>query len=262
MSMGKMFDLTGKTVLVTGGNSGLGLGFAEGCARNGADIVVWGRRAEQNAQAADHLRALGAPRVETATVDVADESQVIEGFAEAVASMGRVDCVFANAGRSVVAPSFPDMTSADYHDLLAVNQHGAFYTLREACRHMRARAEGGDPGGSLVICGSLSIFGGTKGIEHYAAAKGALAAMLKGIAVEMGPYAVRANMIAFGYFQTEMTQVADPAITQMMAAKAPLGRVGTLADVHGIAAFLTSDESSFLTGEIIALDGGRTATSR
>lgn len=256
-----MFDLTGKVVLVTGGNSGLGLGYAEGCARQGADIVIWGRRAQQNAEAAEHLRFLGAPRVETACVDVAEEDQVIEGFTKAVAAMGRVDCVFANAGRSSVAPSFPDMTAQDYHDLLSVNQHGAFYTLREACRHMRERAATGDAGGSLVICGSLSIFGGTKGIEHYAAAKGALAAMLKGIAVEMGVYKVRANMIAFGYFSTGMTAGKDP-YAEMMSAKAPLGRVGTLSDVHGLAAYLTSDASSFLTGEIIALDGGRTATSR
>jgi NAD(P)-dependent dehydrogenase (short-subunit alcohol dehydrogenase family) len=260
--MDRMFDLLGKTVLVTGGNAGLGLGFAQGCARQGADLVLWGRRADRNEEAAKGLRTLGSNRVETVSVDVGVEGQVVEGFAQAIDAMGRIDCVFVNAGRSAVASSFPDMTAAEYHGLLSVNQHGAFYTLREACRHMRSRAEKGDPGGSIVICGSLSIFGGTKGIEHYAAAKGALAAMMRGIAVEMGPYGVRVNMIAFGYFETEMTSSAGAEISKIMAGRAPLGRVGTLEDVHGIAAFLASDQSSFLTGDVICLDGGRMAQSR
>ena len=95
-----------------------------------------------------------------------------------------------------------------YHALLNVNLHGAFYTLREATRHMRDRANDGDAGGSLVICGSLSIFHGLQGMEHYAGAKGALAAMVKGLAVEMGQYKVRANMLAPGFIMTEMT--GDP----------------------------------------------------
>ena len=259
MNPGEMFDLTGKVVLVTGGNSGLGLGFAQGCARRGASIVVWGRRADRNAAAAQDLLTLGAPRVETAAVDVADEGQVVAGLENAVAMMGRVDCVFVNAGKSGMVPSFIDLTTEQYADLLAVNQHGAFFTLREACRHMKTRAEAGDPGGSIAICGSLSIFGGTQGLEHYAAAKGALAAMLKGIAVEMGQYQVRANMIAFGFFATDMTGNAN--VEEMMAQRAPLNRIGYLEDVHGIAAYLASDESRFLSGQIIALDGGRTAKS-
>jgi NAD(P)-dependent dehydrogenase (short-subunit alcohol dehydrogenase family) len=88
------------------------------------------------------------------------------------------------------------MSNAMYHDLLNVNLHGAFYTLRAAARHMRERAQAGDPGGSLVACGSLSIFHGLPSMEHYAAAKGALAAMIKGLEVELGPFGVRANMIA------------------------------------------------------------------
>ncbi len=259
MSGGEMFDLSGKVVLVTGGNAGLGLGFAQGCARQGASIMIWGRRADRNAVAAQELLALGAPRVETAEIDVADEQQVVAGFESAASLMGRVDCVFVNAGKSGLAPSFIELTTAQYEDLLAVNQHGAFFTMREACRHMKDRADGGDPGGSIVICGSLSIFGGTQGLEHYAAAKGALAAMLKSVAVEMGPYKVRANMIAFGFFATEMTGNAQ--VNEMMAARAPLNSIGYIEDVHGIAAYLASDDSRFLTGQIITLDGGRTAKS-
>src|SRR5579862_7512125 len=91
---------------------------------------------------------------------------------------------FVNAGITSRASSFPEMTSEMYHELLAVNLHGAFYTLRAAARHMRDRALAGEPGGSIVICGSLSIIHGLEGMEHYAGAKGALAAMVKSLAVE------------------------------------------------------------------------------
>jgi NAD(P)-dependent dehydrogenase (short-subunit alcohol dehydrogenase family) len=260
--MSGLFDLTGKVVLSTGGNSGLGLGFASGCAKQGADIVIWGRRADKNEEAANSLRALGAPNVWCEEVDVSLEDEVIQGFARTVQRAGRVDCVFANAGFSSMAPSFPDMTSEMYHALLATNQHGAFYTLREASRHMRARAQAGDPGGSIVVCGSLSIFSGIQGLEHYAAAKGALAAMVKGLAVELGQYKVRTNMIAFGFINTAMTDSPQTvAIAKMMADRTPLKRVGQLADIEGLSVYFASDASSFHSGDIVVLDGGRMANS-
>src|ERR1700677_2136977 len=166
--MAGLFDLTGKVVLVTGGNNGLGLGFARGCARHGADLVIWGRNQDKNRSAAAELSTLGAGRVFSDGVDVRDESAVSTGMARAVGWAGRIDCAFANAGIASVAPSFPDMTSEMYHELMATNLHGAFYTLREVARHMRARAQAGDPGGSIVVCGSLSIFAGRQGLQHYA----------------------------------------------------------------------------------------------
>src|SRR5690348_12224540 len=110
-----LFDLTGKVVLATGANSGIGLGFLRGCARQGADVVVWGRRADRNASAVEELKALGAPRAHAEAVDVSDEEAVEAAFASSLKAMGRVDCVFANAGFSHRAPSFPDMTSEMYH---------------------------------------------------------------------------------------------------------------------------------------------------
>ncbi|HKP62200.1 MAG TPA: SDR family oxidoreductase [Polyangiales bacterium] len=258
MSRG-LFDLTGKVVLATGANSGIGLGFLQGCAKQGADVVVWGRRAEKNAEAVAALRRLGAARAHAEAVDVSDEAVVIAAFASTLKIMGRVDCVFANAGFHQRADSFADLSSQMYHDLLQVNLHGAFYTLREATRHMRERARAGDRGGSLVACGSLSMFHGLQGMEHYAAAKGALAAMIKGLAVEMGPYGVRANMLAPGFVLTGMTD-DDPrldAITQRFAAITPLGRPGQIADIEGPAAYLASDASKFHTGDILVIDGGR-----
>ena len=261
--MSALFDLSGKVVLVTGGNSGIGLGFAQGCARNGAELVIWGRRAEKNALAADELRALGAPEVYADEVDVRSERAVIDGVARAVERAGRIDCAFVNAGILSVAPSFMDMTSETYHDLLAVSQHGGFYTLREVCRHMRDRAERGQPGGSIVICGSLSIFAGIAGLEHYGAAKGALAAMLKGVAVEMAPYGARANMIAFGAFLTEQSGAAEDLGSEeglaTLTNATPMRRLGQLSDIHGLAVYFASDASVFHTGDIVTLDGGRMA---
>ncbi len=258
MSRG-MFDLAGKVVLATGANSGIGLGFLMGCAHQGADVIVWGRRAERNAEALAALKQAGAGRVHHEAVDVADEAAVVTAFASSLAALGRVDCVFANAGFSSRAASFADLTTETYHSLINVNQHGAFYTLREAARHMRDRANAGDPGGSIVVCGSLSIFYGLPGMEHYAAAKGALAAMVKGMAVELGPFGVRVNMLAPGSILTGMTD--DPAVIEQLkarfAAKTPLGRMGEVADIAGPAAYLASDASRFHTGDIMVVDGGR-----
>jgi NAD(P)-dependent dehydrogenase (short-subunit alcohol dehydrogenase family) len=254
-----LFDLSGKVVLATGANSGIGLGFLQGCAKQAADVVVWGRRAEKNAEGVAALRALGAPRAHAEAVDVSDDAAVTRAFASTLRVMGRVDCVFANAGFHKRAESFPDLSSEMYHELLNVNLHGAFYTLREAARHMRERAQAGDPGGSIVACGSLSIFHGLQGMEHYAAAKGALSAMIKGLAVEMGQYGVRANMLAPGFIMSGLTD-DDPrigAISERFAAITPLGRPGYISDMEGPAAYLASDASRFHTGDLLVVDGGR-----
>ena len=169
-----IFDLTGKVALITGGNSGIGLGFAVGLAKAGADVVIWGRREQNNRAAEDKLRPYGG-RVASREVDVSAETEVVEGMRAAVAEMGRLDCVVANAGHANQAP-FTEMTSEIYHGLLNVNQHGAFYTLREAAKHMVARAKAGDPGGSLILCGSGSIYQGVPTMAHYGAAKGGHAA--------------------------------------------------------------------------------------
>jgi NAD(P)-dependent dehydrogenase (short-subunit alcohol dehydrogenase family) len=261
--MSGLFDLTGKVVLATGANSGIGLAFLQGCARHNADVVVWGRRAEKNAEAVAALKQLGAKRAHAEAVDVSDEAAVIKAFANTLQTMGRVDCVFANAGIHHRATSFADLTTESYHALLNINLHGAFYTLREAAKHMRARAQAGDPGGSLVACGSLSMFHGLQGMEHYAAAKGALSAMIKGMAVELGPYGVRANMLAPGFIITGFVD-GDPraaAISDRFAAITPLGRPGNLSDIEGPAVYLASEASKFHTGDILVVDGGRLVKS-
>ena len=258
-----LFDLTGKVVLATGANAGIGLGFLRGCAKRGADVVLWGRRADRNAKAVEELKALGARRAHSEAVDVSDEAAVEAAFASSLAIMGRVDCVFANAGFTSHAASFPDMTNEMYHSLINVNQHGVFYTLRAASRHMRERALAGDPGGSIVACGSLSLFQGRQGMEHYAAAKGAVAGFIRGLAVEMGKYGVRANMIAPGMILTEMSdgRPETEGVIKHFSSITPLGRVGYISDMEGPAAYLASDASRFHTGDVLVVDGGRTVNA-
>ena len=257
--MRSLFDLTGKVVLATGGASGIGLGFLQGCARQGASVVILDRDAEAAKAAGPRLLEMGAAAVHIETVDVADEAAVGAAFAATIAALGRIDCVFANAGINLRAPSFSELTSETYHALLDVNLHGAFHTLQAAVRHMKARAEAGDAGGSLVACGSLSIFHGVPGMQHYAAAKGALLAMIKGLAVEMGPYAVRANMLVPGFIVTGLTGSGPEArkVIERFAAITPLGRAGDLSDIEGPAAYLASDASKFQTGQTLVIDGGR-----
>jgi NAD(P)-dependent dehydrogenase (short-subunit alcohol dehydrogenase family) len=257
-----LFDLRGRVVVATGGNSGIGLAFLTGCARQGADVVVWDRNEAGHASALEKLKAAGAGRVHAVTVDVSDEAAVDRAMSATLEAMGRVDCFLANAGFTSRATSFPDMTSEMYHQLLDVNLHGAFYSLRAASRHMRDRANAGDPGGSIVVTGSLSIFHGLQGMEHYAGAKGALAAMVKGLAVELGQYGVRTNMIAPGFILTGMTDTPEAAkVIERMSAITPLGRPGYLEDIEGPAAYLASDASRFQTGDIMVIDGGRRVKS-
>jgi len=252
-----MFDLTGKVAVVTGGNGGLGLGFARGIAKQGGNVEIWARSAEKNAKAKAELESYGA-RVNTRQVDVASEQEVIAAYEGTMKDFGRVDCVIANAGPPPTARSTFELTSEVWHGLLNIGLHGAFYTLREGARQMVRRAEAGEPGGSLVFCGSLSMFQGIAGKGNYAAAKAGMGAVIRSMAVEFGKYGIRANTIAPGYIKTEMTGSSEEwsGIDKFFASKTPIPRPGLPADFEAIAAYLCCDASSFHTGDTIVIDGG------
>lgn len=251
------FNLAGKVALVTGGNGGIGLGMAEAMTQAGADIVIWGSNKEKTAAAVEKLTGYGV-RVKSQIVDCADEAQVVEGMEEAVAAMGRVDSVFANAGRGRGAPSFSEMTTETWNYNISLNLDGVFWTFREACKHMVGRAKDGDAGGSLVVVASTAAVEGAAKNEAYGASKGGCVSMMKAIAVEHARYGIRANAILPGWIATEMTAGAqgNPKFTDNVISRVPMRRWGEKEDFGGIAVYLASDASRFHTGDSFVIDGG------
>ncbi|HEY2071788.1 MAG TPA: SDR family oxidoreductase [Rhizomicrobium sp.] len=255
--MYKPFDLAGKVALVTGGNGGIGYGMAEALAMAGADVVIWGTNEGKNEAAQKALAAHGK-RVTARKVNVGNEPEVVEGMQAAVAEMGRVDCVIANAGIGGGAKSFSEMSLETWRRVHAVNAEGAFFTLREACRHMVERAGKGDPGGSVVGVASLAGLEGAARNEAYSATKGAVLAMMRSIAVEHARYGIRANSIAPGWIATDMTAGAQssPAFAEKVIPRVPMRRWGEASDFGGIAVYLASDASKYHTGDTLVIDGG------
>jgi len=255
--MYKPFDLSGKVALVTGGNGGIGFGMAEAMAQAGADIVIWGTKEAKNREAGKKLAGYGK-RVASRVVNVANEAEVVAGMAAAVTDMGRVDCVVANAGIGGGARSFSEMTIETWRRVHAVNEEGAFFTLREACKHMVERAGRGDAGGLLIGVASLAGLEGAGRNEAYSATKGAVLAMMRSIAVEHARYGIRANAIAPGWIATDMTQRMqdNPVFAEKVLPRVPVRRWGEPADFGGIAVYLASDASKYHTGDTFVIDGG------
>ncbi len=251
------FDLTGKTVLVTGGNGGIGLGMAQACAQAGADVAIWGTNADKNETAIAALKA-DDTKAMAYQVDVSDEAAVIKGVASTLKDFGRIDSVIANAGIGASSSSFLEMSTEQYRKVLAVNLDGVFFTLREVARHMVERAKDGDAGGSLVTIASLAAIEGAARNQHYAATKGGVISMTKSCAVEFARYGVRANSILPGWIATDMTAGAQaaPAFGEKVIPRVPMRRWGEPEDFGGMAVYLASDASQFHTGDTFVIDGG------
>ena len=251
----RAFDLSGKVALITGGNSGIGLGMAEGLAAAGAAVCIWGTNETKNAAAAAQLASHGG-KVLALRCDVADEAAVERAFAETLNAFGRVDACFANAGVSGRAggQSFAEMSTEEWRRVMSVNLDGVFFTLRAASKHMTSR----EGGGSLVVTSSLAAISGQARGEHYAATKGAVIAMMKALAVEFARYGVRANAILPGWIDTPMTERAlnwDKFVERVLP-RVPVRRWGTKDDFAGIAVYLTSNASAYHTGDTFVIDGG------
>jgi NAD(P)-dependent dehydrogenase (short-subunit alcohol dehydrogenase family) len=255
----KLFDLTGKVALVTGGNGGIGLGMAVGLAQAGAKVAIWGQNADKNRIAEEKLRAYSRD-ISVQCVDVADERAVVGGIADVVRTMGRLDFVAANAGVGGRATSFAETTTEQWRRVTMTNLDGVFWTLREACKHMAARAEAGDPGGSVVVTSSTSAIHGAPRNQAYASTKGAVIAMIRGIAVEYARYGVRANAILPGWIRTDMTATLQSwdKFNEKAIGRVPMRRWGEPEDFAGIAVYLASDASRFHTGDSFVIDGGYT----
>ena len=252
--MAHPFDLAGKVALVTGGNSGIGLGMARMLAEAGADVAIWGTNPAKNEAARATLAATGR-RVLALTCDVGEETAVEAAFARTVAELGRVDGCFANAGVSGRGQrSFLDISTEEWNRVLRVNLHGAFYTFRAAARHMVER--GG--GGVLVGTASLAAVEGSPRSEHYAATKGGMISMIRALAVEFARRRIRAHAILPGWIETDMTAnaVGNPKFAGNVMPRIPMRRWGTGADFGGIAVYLMSEASAYHTGDSFVIDGG------
>ncbi len=254
-----LFDLGGKVVLVTGGNGGIGLGMAEGCAQHGADVVIWGTNADKNAVAVKRLAAQGT-KVRADIVDVSDESAVKGAMAGLLEEFGRLDAAFANAGISIKRDSLFDVSEEDFRKIEGVNLHGVVFTLREAARHMIERAEAGDPGGSLVGIASTAAIHGAARNAHYGATKGAVVSLIRAMAVEFARWQIRANSICPGWIRSEMTEGSQKwdKFNEKVIGRVPMKGWGDPEDFAGIAVYLASPASSYHTGDKIVVDGAYT----
>jgi NAD(P)-dependent dehydrogenase (short-subunit alcohol dehydrogenase family) len=255
------FDLSDQGVLITGGNSGIGLGMARALLASGAKVAIWGSRSEKTVQAkaalvAEFPEAAADDRIHALVCDVGDEAQVESTFAATVAALGRVDACFANAGVSSKGTSILDMELAEFQRVQRVNVEGVFLTLRAAARHMVAHGRGG----SLVATASTAAVEGAARNSHYGASKGAVTAYIRALAVELARYQIRANSILPGWIVTEMTEraVGNDKFAQAVMPRIPARRWGQSDDFGGIAVYLASQASAYTTGEQFVIDGGYT----
>jgi NAD(P)-dependent dehydrogenase (short-subunit alcohol dehydrogenase family) len=247
------FDLTGHVALITGGNSGIGLGMAHGLARAGAEVCIWGTNTARNRAAAAELGKYGT-RVFTARCDVADEAAVARNMQQTVERFGRLDSCFVNAGVGPGNIPFVEMGLDEFRRVTRINLDGAFVTLREAARHMIERGDGG----VLVGTASLSAVDGMPRGQHYAASKGALISMMKACAVELARYRVRAHSLLPGWIDTPM---ANPSLHNntfgaKVLPRVPVRRWGTPEDLSAAAVYLASPASAYHTGDTMVIDGG------
>jgi NAD(P)-dependent dehydrogenase (short-subunit alcohol dehydrogenase family) len=243
--------LAGRTVLVTGGNRGIGLAIGLGVARAGARVVLWGRDEAANAAAAAQIEAAGG-QVLALRCDVSDEAQVQETFARTLAEVGTVDSVFANAGVNGRTAPFLEQTTQDWRQVLGVNLDGVIFTLRAALAHLVERGEGG----SLVAVGSVASRVVVRNHSPYTVSKAAVVGLMRSLAVEYARYGVRANALLPGWVDTEMTSGASDAFRDQVVRRTPVRRFGTPDDFTRVAVFLADPTLTFHTGDSVLVDGG------
>lgn len=253
--MNTRFDLSGHVALVTGGNSGIGLGMADGLAAAGAAVCIWGTNAAKNDAATEQLRRHDT-KVASMIVDVGEEDAVVRSMRDVADEFGSIDSCFANAAVTGQwsNPPFVDSTLDDWRRTMRVNLDGAYLTLREAARQMIAQGTGG----SLIATSTIATQFGAPREQPYAASKGGVEAMVRGLAVELARYGIRANTLLPAWtVSPQMDHWADnPAVADRIKARIPMRRFADPSEWGGVAVYLASDASSWQTVETIRLDGG------
>jgi gluconate 5-dehydrogenase len=255
-SVNTLFRLAGKTALITGASRGLGQEIAEGLGEAGANLFIVARREQWLNTAIKELQEQGL-RCEGCLCNVADPAQVKTAFERAIATYGGVDILINNAGTTWGAPA-ENMPLDKWQAVINVNLTGAFLFSQECARSMIARGQGG------VILNIASIAGlrGSlpRGIHcaGYVASKGGLIALTRELAAKWAPYGIRVNCIAPGFFPTRMTEAVLPRMEEDLRVNVPMARAGRSGEIKGAAVFLTSEASSYITGQTIVVDGGAT----
>ena len=238
---------TRKTVLVTGGASGIGLAIARRFIQQGDCVVIGGRRADALASAAQEM----GPRCAWAAGDIADPETARQLVTTALERFGSLDTLVNNAGFNQRTP-FLSLTYEAWRRMLAVNLDGCFHMLHEALPHMARQGRGC----VVNISSSAAKTPHPTAAASYGASKGALNALTRQLAFEMAPYGVRVNAVCPGAIASPMTQQWDEAYRRQKLAAIPLGRLGTAEEVAALVIFLASDQAAFITGETVNINGG------
>ncbi len=245
-----MFDLSGKVAIVTGGDGGIGLGMARGLARAGASLVLAARNPEKSALAVAELQALGAEVIAIET-DVTSDRSITALIDQAVTHFGRLDVLVNNSGMNVRLPA-QELTLEQWHQVLDTNLTGAFLCAKAAYPYLRG-------GGKVINVGSMLSLFGSAVAAAYGASKGGVVQLTKSLAVGWAADGIQVNAILPGWIDTALTRTAReqlPGLNERVLARSPSGRWGVPADFEGIAVFLASEASNFITGAAIPVDGG------
>jgi len=250
-----LFDLTGRTALVTGSSQGIGRALAEGLAAAGAHVVVHGRDAAKASAVAREISETAGVETESIVFDVTDAAAVDAGIAHVESVIGTPDILLNNAGVQRRAP-ISAFTDEDWHTLVQTNLSSVFHLSRRVSAGMMARGSG-----KIIQIGSVQSQLARPSIAAYSATKGAIAMFTKGLCADLAPHGIQANAIAPGYIATELTRplVEDEAFSTWVRGRTPAGRWGDTRDLVGAAVFLASTASDFVNGQTLFVDGGMTA---
>ena len=246
-----LFDLGGKTAIITGGNSGIGLAFARGLVKSGADVAIWARNPDKNAAAVEELHSLGGGEAIALPCDVAKEEQIAAAMQGTLEQFGKVDICFANAGIGG-GMALPEMTADAWDRVMAVNARGPALTYRYVTEHMIERGKGG----KLIATSSGQSIMGVNRSSNYSASKAAVNGLTRGAAFELARYQITANALLFGFYETDLTAQSDPRFAEWMTKRIPLRRFGDHEGLEGLAVFFASSHSDYITGQCLPVDGG------